>query len=40
MGFLELALVGGWHQKIGESTLADAIVDHIVHDSYTIVYWR
>jgi DNA replication protein DnaC len=29
--------VGGWHQKIGESTLADAIVDRIVHDSYTIV---
>jgi len=29
--------VGGWHEKIGESTLADAIVDRIVHDSYTIV---
>lgn len=29
--------VGGWHQKIGESTLADAIVDRIVHDSYQIV---
>lgn len=29
--------VGGWHQKIGESTLADAICDRIVHDSYTIV---
>jgi DNA replication protein DnaC len=29
--------VGGWHQKIGESTIADAIVDRIVHDSYTIV---
>jgi len=28
--------VGGWHQKIGESTLADAICDRIVHDSYTI----
>lgn len=26
----------GWHQKIGESTLADAILDRIVHDSYTI----
>jgi len=29
--------VGGWHQKIGEPTLADAIVDRIVHDSYQIV---
>lgn len=29
--------VGGWHQKIGETTLADAICDRIVHDSYTIV---
>jgi DNA replication protein DnaC len=29
--------VGGWHPKIGESTLADAICDRIVHDSYTIV---
>lgn len=29
--------VGGWYQKIGEPTLADAICDRIVHDSYTIV---
>ena len=29
--------VGGWHQKIGDPTLADAICDRIVHDSYTIV---
>jgi DNA replication protein DnaC len=29
--------VAGWHQKIGEDTLADAICDRIVHDSYTIV---
>jgi DNA replication protein DnaC len=29
--------VGGWHQKIGEATLADAICDRIVYDSYTIV---
>jgi len=28
--------VDGWHSKIGETTLADAIVDRIVHDSYTI----
>ncbi|MBT9158720.1 MAG: Insertion sequence IS5376 putative ATP-binding protein [Firmicutes bacterium] len=27
----------GWHAKIGEETLADAILDRIVHDSYTIV---
>ncbi|RKL61262.1 AAA family ATPase [Thermoanaerobacteraceae bacterium SP2] len=26
----------GWHSKIGEATLADAILDRIVHDSYTI----
>lgn len=29
--------VAGWHQKIGETTLADAICDRIVHDSHTIV---
>jgi len=29
--------VGGWHQKIGESTLADAVCDRIVYDSYSIV---
>jgi len=28
--------VTDWHQKIGEPTLADAICDRIVHDSYTI----
>ena len=28
---------GGWHEKIGEVTLADAILDRIVHDSYTIL---
>jgi DNA replication protein DnaC len=28
--------VGGWHQKIGEPALADAICDRIVHDSYKI----
>jgi DNA replication protein DnaC len=26
----------GWHSKIGEATLADAILDRIVYDSYTI----
>jgi len=25
-----------WHGKIGEETLADAILDRIVHDSYII----
>jgi DNA replication protein DnaC len=29
--------VGGWHEKIGEPTLADAICDRIVHDSYRLV---
>ena len=29
--------VAGWHLKIGETTLADAICDRIVHDSYTIM---
>lgn len=27
----------GWHEKIGEGTLADAILDRIVHDSYSIL---
>jgi DNA replication protein DnaC len=26
----------GWHTKIGEGTIADAILDRIVHDSYEI----
>ncbi|MCD4712771.1 MAG: IS21-like element helper ATPase IstB [Clostridiales bacterium] len=26
----------GWHKKIGEDTIADAILDRIVHDSYDI----
>lgn len=26
----------GWHGKIGEGTLADAILDRIVHDLYTL----
>ena len=28
--------VAGWYDKIGEATLADAICDRIVHNSYTI----
>lgn len=27
----------GWHEKIGEDTLADAILDRIIHDSYQIM---
>ena len=27
---------GGWHERIGEITLADAILDRIVHDSFDI----
>ena len=27
----------GWHEKIGQSTLADAILDRIVHNSYKIL---
>lgn len=29
--------VAGWHQKLGDATMADAVCDRIVHDSYTIV---
>jgi len=29
--------VGGWYEKLGEATIADAICDRIVHDSYTLV---
>jgi DNA replication protein DnaC len=29
--------VGDWHNKIGEGTIADAILDRIVHNSYRIV---
>ena len=29
--------VGGWFPRIGEPTLADAICDRIVHDSYSII---
>lgn len=34
--FLSQFAPGGWHSKIGEGTLADAILDRIVHDSYEI----
>ena len=29
--------VGDWHDKIGESTIADAVLDRIVHNSYRII---
>jgi DNA replication protein DnaC len=29
--------VGGWHQKLGETALSDAVLDRIVHDSYKII---
>ena len=29
--------VKGWHEKIGDPTLADAIVDRIVYDAYKII---
>ena len=34
--FISQFTPAGWHGKIGEETLADAILDRIVHDSYTI----
>jgi len=27
----------GWHQKIGEGTIADAVLDRIVHNSYEVL---
>ena len=35
--FLSQFAPAGWHSKIGENTLADAIPDRIVHDSYEIL---
>lgn len=29
--------VEGWHKKLGEGTIADAILDRIIHDSYKIL---
>jgi DNA replication protein DnaC len=34
--FISQFATQGWQGKIGEDTLADAILDRIVHDSYTI----
>ena len=35
--FCSQFMTEGWHEKIGDPTLADAIADRIVHDSYKIV---
>lgn len=35
--FISQFAPAGWHSKIGEAPLADAILDRIVHDSYTIL---
>lgn len=35
--FISQFAPAGWHTKISESTIADAILDRIVHDSYEIV---
>jgi DNA replication protein DnaC len=35
--FLSQSAPAGWHTKISESTIAEAILDRIVHDSYEIV---
>jgi len=29
--------IGDWHGKIGESTIADAVLDRIVHNSYRVI---
>jgi DNA replication protein DnaC len=34
--FISQFASSGWRQRIGETTLAEAILDRIVHDSYTI----
>lgn len=35
--FISQFAPAGWHAKISESTIADAILDRIVHDSYEIL---
>jgi DNA replication protein DnaC len=35
--FISQFAPAGWHAKINESTIADAILDRIVHDSYEIL---
>ncbi len=35
--FISQFAPAGWHTKISESTIADAILDRIVHDSYQLI---
>lgn len=35
--FVSQFSAAGWHQKIGEGTIADAVLDRIVHNSYEIL---
>lgn len=35
--FLSQFSAAGWHQKIGEGTIADAVLDRIVHNSYEML---
>lgn len=35
--FISQFAPAGWHDKLNESTIADAILDRIVHDSYEIL---
>jgi DNA replication protein DnaC len=35
--FISQTATEGWHERIGEHTLADAILDRIIHRSYKIV---
>jgi len=35
--FIAQSAPAGWYQMIGESRIADAILDHIVHNSYEIM---
>jgi DNA replication protein DnaC len=35
--FISQFSAAGWHQKIGEGTIADAVLDRIVHNSYEIL---
>jgi DNA replication protein DnaC len=35
--FISQFSAAGWHQRIGEGTIADAVLDRIVHNSYEIL---
>lgn len=35
--FLSQFAPAGWHERIGENTVADAVLDRIIHNSYEIV---